>query len=531
MSESAPMARAEGETPPMRATPTDDADDASFDGRPKDEPPPPPRVQRKLHWVHLVGVTFFAVCGGDYGLEESIGAGGAALTIIGLIVIPWIWSLPIALMTAELGSMIPEAGGYVVWVDRAFGTYAARCNATWNLISNTFDNALYPVMFVDYLQYFALFRVTGASRWLMSTAMLMGVTCLNLTGVDIVAQVSNGFAVFVILPFVALTIAGAHTLRPAAWVHSIKHIDDQAPVELGPYLAVLLWNTSGYDSVGALAAEVRDPGRDFPRAMFATIVLVGLVYVVPLGVAVSMEREAADLRTWTDGHFVIVASEQVGDWLAAWITLGGAVSCIGLLNTLMCTSARVAVSAARLGVLPQRLAEVHSASGTPRAATIAIAVALAAAVLLPFARLVGISMLFYAVTTALEFSALIRLRYTEASTPRPFVYPARGVALFVSSTAPLALCLLLIVTAPADAWALLLLATAIATFAHVRVEGAMPRWWRSGVALARGYTVPARGDSEAKLKLPDGSIELAESEGIRSPERCSQEWHLQAVHG
>ena len=139
-----------------------------------------------LSWHHLVGVTFFAVCGGDYGLEDSVGAAGPALTLLGLLILPWVWSLPIALMTAELGSMIPEAGGYVVWINRAFGPFAAHMNAVLNLVSNTFDNALYPVMFVDYLHYFPAMRLEGWARWLVSVAMLSVVTVLNLLGVDVV---------------------------------------------------------------------------------------------------------------------------------------------------------------------------------------------------------------------------------------------------------------------------------------------------------------------------------------------------------
>jgi len=134
-----------------------------------------------LSWHHLVGVTFFAVCGGDYGLEDSVGAAGPALTLLGLLILPWVWSLPIALMTAELSSMIPEAGGYVVWINRAFGPFAAHMNALLNLVSNTFDNALYPVMFVDYLHYFPAMRLEGWARWLVSIAMLSVRTVLTRT--------------------------------------------------------------------------------------------------------------------------------------------------------------------------------------------------------------------------------------------------------------------------------------------------------------------------------------------------------------
>ena len=81
--------------------------------------------------------------------------------------------------------------------------------------------------------------------------------------------------------------------------------------------------------------------------MMATIALVSLVYILPLGVAISLDRHrsGADWDEWTDGHFARIAADHVGDWLSAWITLGGALSAVGLLNTLLCTSARVTVPA------------------------------------------------------------------------------------------------------------------------------------------------------------------------------------------
>ena len=37
----------------------------------------PPARGKKLSWPQLVGLTFFAVCGGDYGIEDTVGAAGA----------------------------------------------------------------------------------------------------------------------------------------------------------------------------------------------------------------------------------------------------------------------------------------------------------------------------------------------------------------------------------------------------------------------------------------------------------------------
>jgi amino acid transporter len=59
----------------------------------------------------------------------------------------WVWSLPMALMTAELGSMIPDVGGPIIWVQRAFGPLVAHLNAIVHLVAGFFDLALYPVIF------------------------------------------------------------------------------------------------------------------------------------------------------------------------------------------------------------------------------------------------------------------------------------------------------------------------------------------------------------------------------------------------
>jgi amino acid transporter len=44
------------------------------------------------------------------------GAIPAFYGLLGILIIPWIWSLPIALIVAELGSAMPDAGGFLYWI-------------------------------------------------------------------------------------------------------------------------------------------------------------------------------------------------------------------------------------------------------------------------------------------------------------------------------------------------------------------------------------------------------------------------------
>ncbi|KOO22731.1 amino acid permease family protein [Chrysochromulina tobinii] len=407
-----------------------------------------PRVRKTLTATHLVGLTFFAVSGGDYGIEDAVGAAGPAWTLLGLLVLPWVWSLPMALMTAELGSMIPDVGGPIIWVQRAFGPLVAHLNAIVHLVAGFFDLALYPVMFADYLREFhPALRLEGLGRYLLSSGMLGAITLLNLAGVEAVAAVSTVFTALVISPFVAL----AADMTAAIGADATDVVGGgylaATGVRWGTFLSVMLWNTSGYDSMGAFAAEVENPGRDFPRAMVAAIVLITLVYVLPVAVGVSLD-DRASLPSWTDGTFARVAAEQVGPWLARWISLGGAISALGILNSLLCAAARNAVSAADIGALPRVLATVHAPSGTPRLATLSLSLGLLLVISLPFRQLVELSMIFYGATTGLEFFALVRLRSLEPRTPRPYRMPlADGGVLIAFCVPPLALCALLIVLA------------------------------------------------------------------------------------
>jgi len=45
----------------------------------------------------------------------KVGTAGPAITLIGLLLLPIVYALPQALMTAELSSMMDENGGYVLW--------------------------------------------------------------------------------------------------------------------------------------------------------------------------------------------------------------------------------------------------------------------------------------------------------------------------------------------------------------------------------------------------------------------------------
>jgi amino acid transporter len=398
-----------------------------------------PQPRRALNCTSLVALTFFCVAGGAFGLEDAVGSAGPLITIAAILILPWLWSFPTALMTAELSAAMPENGGYVVWVEEAFGRFWGFLEGWLSWLCSFADNALYPVMFVDYLAY--LRGDMGlAERWLIGAAMTASMSWLNIRGIRLVGAASILFMLFVLAPFAVMVILGGAQIRPSLWLAQPETVD------WALLLSVVLWNTSGWDNAGCCAGEADKPNRTYPRAMAISVLLVTLAYLLPVLVGVSIATEWAN---WKEGYFPKVAAQAGGNWLGAWLTIAGLVSAMGLLNALLCTSARVPYAMAQRGTLPGCFARLHQRHATPWIAIIVNSVGVACLIPFSFKDLIQVDMFLYALALILEFAALAWLRVRRPAMPRPYRVPLGLPGVIALSLPPVALCLLSISLADA----------------------------------------------------------------------------------
>ncbi|KAL6633710.1 hypothetical protein ACP70R_026381 [Stipagrostis hirtigluma subsp. patula] len=149
-----------------------------------------PAALPKVSMVPLVFIIFYEVSGGPFGVEDSVGAAGPLLAIAGFLLLPVIWSIPEALITAELGTMFPENGGYVVWVASALGPYWGFQQGWMKWLSGVIDNALYPVLFLDYLKSAVPALGGGAPRTGAVLGLTAVLTLLNYRGLTVVGWVA-----------------------------------------------------------------------------------------------------------------------------------------------------------------------------------------------------------------------------------------------------------------------------------------------------------------------------------------------------
>src|SRR5205814_8940785 len=136
---------------------------------------------------------YLMVSGGPFGLEDTVSQAGYAGAILILLITPIIWALPTALMVAELASALPQEGGYYVWAKRAMGPFWGFQEAWLSLVGSIFDMALYPTLFVSYIEHFNPgLTANGRGIWI-GVGLIAVCAAVNLAGAKVVGASSFVF--------------------------------------------------------------------------------------------------------------------------------------------------------------------------------------------------------------------------------------------------------------------------------------------------------------------------------------------------
>ncbi|HXA48717.1 MAG TPA: APC family permease [Candidatus Acidoferrum sp.] len=372
----------------------------------------------KLTLWPLIAAVYLMVAGGPFGLEDTVSQMGYQGAILILLITPVIWALPAALMVAELASALPEEGGFYVWARRAMGPFGGFMEAWLTLVGSIFDMAIYPTLFVSYLEHFnPAITAHGRGFWI-GVAMIGACALLNVGGVKSVGVSSFAFTALLLTPFAVLSFYAAAHPAPMA-PHAPVHYD----FLLG--MLVAMWNYMGFDNSSPVAAEVDRPQRTYPLAMAGAILIVVFTYVGPIAAVAATGLPAANWTTgaWPDVARTVFGGGAVAGVLAAAITIGGMIGAFGTCSALTMSLSRLPMVLAEDGFLPKIFARRHARTGAPTVAIFACALVWALAMNLSFSKLIILDVLLTGLSILMEFASLIVLRVREPELPRPYRVP------------------------------------------------------------------------------------------------------------
>ncbi|EGG15713.1 hypothetical protein DFA_10555 [Cavenderia fasciculata] len=88
-------------------------------------------------------------------------------------------------------------------------------------------------------------------------------------------------------------------------------------VDLGTLIATIVWSFSGFDAIGQLAGEVKNPAKNYPLGVITVLIITIVTYLLPLLVQASQ-----DWLSWQDGQFSSIAMQIGGLWLGIFMSVG-----------------------------------------------------------------------------------------------------------------------------------------------------------------------------------------------------------------
>jgi len=389
---------------------------------------------RKAGLFYFVWVMFSYCTGGPFGLEDMVTTSGPGLTLIYLLVIPFFWSIPVSLVSAELTTAMPVEGGFYRWSRAAFGDFWGFLAGWWNWSASFLLGAVYAVQFSDYLGFY-LPWLTGWKHYVISLLVVALITWINVRGIDAVGKFATALEIFILLPVLVMVIMGL-----AKWKHNpfVPVVPPHQPLYnvFGVGLALGLWLYSGYEQSSSVAEEVENPRRTYPLA---------LAIVVPLSIAVYFLPTLASLAAlgnwhdWHTGYFPNAAELIGGPWLGSWMTIAAMVTNLSLLNATVLTSTRMPSTMAEDGYLPSFFTDKHPRFATPWIAIIVSGVIYGLLAAHSLTQLITIYNWLRVGTTILTVLAAWQLRRKMPELPRSFVVPGGSIGLISAVLAVIAM--------------------------------------------------------------------------------------------
>jgi len=387
----------------------------------------------KQHEMKTSTVVFMIFClcaAGCYGIEEMIPQAGPGLTLVILIVLPFLWSTPMGLVAAELGSALPQEGGYYKWVQRACGEFWGFQAGWWRTISVYFDNTLYVVLAGAYLG--SVLDLTGLEEYLFKASVVIVFTYINIRGIRDVGMVSTIISILILAAFALVAAVGFARWQTNPFVPFIPP-DQTLMQSIGYGLAIGMWIYSGYESMSTVAGELKDP-QVIPKATLISVPLIMAVYILPtMGGLASLGQwsEWATSGGVTYGDVVTPVLPALG----LFFVFIAIISQFSIFNTYIASGSRGFFALADDNLAPRILVKCSKDRGVPYVAVLTLGIFSLIACLFPFSVIVIVDVMLFMSAYALIFISACILRIREGDLPRPFKVPL-GTRAFIAMCVP-----------------------------------------------------------------------------------------------
>jgi len=276
-----------------------------------------------------------------------------------------------ALSASELGTAMPKSGGAYYYVNHALGPLFGSVAGWANWLGLAFASAFYMVGFGRYIA--RIFGLSGS----------VGVGPVSITFVQVIALVGGAFFVLInyvgaketgrlqnVIVVVLVAILAVFTLLGTLLADPANLPPASDVVTTLETTGLIFVSYLGFVQITSVAEEIKDPGRNLPRAVIGSVVIVTVIYALVLVLMSAAVPEGFIAAVITSGAENPIAVVEVGDYLqgavmAGALLFGGLLATASSANASILASSRINFAMGRDRIVTPALNEIHDRFGTP----------------------------------------------------------------------------------------------------------------------------------------------------------------------
>jgi amino acid transporter len=328
-------------------------------------------LERTIGLVGGLAIGIGTMIGAGIFVFPGLAADSAGLAATLSFAIGGVIALLVALPTSELATAMPRSGGGYYFISRSMGTAYGAVVGLGLWLGLVFASAFYLVGLGHYASaVLAELGVTLSFDPVIGVGLVFGagLTALSVGGTENTAALQNavvgillvvltGFLSFGVLD--ALGVFGRASAPERFFSRGFFPVFETAALVFTSYL--------GFAQVATVAGEIKRPGRNLPRAMVGSVVVVTVFYVVTIFVATSAFG-ADQLGQFGETAMVEVARDLLGLPGAVAILCAGLLATFSSANASILSASRAVYALSRDALLPRKASEVNLRYGTPHVA-------------------------------------------------------------------------------------------------------------------------------------------------------------------
>jgi amino acid transporter/nucleotide-binding universal stress UspA family protein len=373
----------------------------------------------------MIGAGIFVLMGSASRVSGS--AAIIALALNGLV------ALITALSYAELGSAYPAAGSVYIWAREGLPPPSGFFSGWVSWIAATIACSLYAVGFGSFIVFGLGPEGAGIIEgsppyWMIqviAVLVILTFVFINYFGVETTGKTESWLTAAKVVILAILIVGGFAAIFADPNILN-KFADDfvgQNPSNVFLAMGLTLIAFQGYEIVAQSGEEVKNPKRNIPRAIFISIGVVVLLYVLVF--FISYEQLAnIDLTKNPELAMIRAAGNIIPIGGSALMLAGGLLATTSALNATVYSSSRVSFAMGRDGVIPRGLGKIHPKRRTPSTAVLTSGLIIGLmAVLLPIEQIAASASVMFLLLFTLANACVISLRKKRPDLDRGFRVP------------------------------------------------------------------------------------------------------------